>query len=69
MRFDVYGRYEVEVRRAGDAWRVYRLDNGKRRPFRDLALLPDLPEAEIATHLDDLLHEQAGPGERVRRIA
>ena len=69
MRFDVYGKYEIEVRREGGSWKADRLGGGKRRPLHDLVLPPDLPEDQVATHLDDLLHEQAGPGETVRRIA
>lgn len=68
MLFDVYGKFELEVVRCDGRWIVYRRERGKRRPFTD-AVIPDfLPTEEIATHLDDLLHELAGPGDVVRRI-
>jgi len=68
MRFDVYGKIELEVVRQDGRWVVYRREEGRRRPFADVVIPDFLPAEEIATHLDDLLHEWAGPGEDVRRI-
>lgn len=66
MIFDIYGRYKVQVRREGAAWRAERIENGRRRPFKDLVIPAHLAEAEIARYLDDMLHEQAGPGTSIR---
>ena len=69
MRFDIYGRFQVEVRREQDAWRVYRSEAGKRVPLHDVVLPPDLAEDEVPVYLDDLFHEHARHGEAVERLA
>ena len=67
--FDVYGRMRLEVVREGDRWIAYKLEPGKRLKRPDLIIPPTLATpAEIATYLDDLFHEVAGPGDRVREI-
>jgi hypothetical protein len=43
VRFDVYGRFRIEVRRERDRWAVYRLGEGTRRPDPDLAIDPGAP--------------------------
>jgi uncharacterized protein len=69
MRFDVYGRLQLDIERTPDGYRVYELGaEGKRRPREDIVLPPELPEAEIELALDDLLHELGGPGKLVRRV-
>lgn len=68
LRFSIYGRYELEVGRDNDAWVVHRVEGGKRRRA-DLVLPPDLPADQIARHLDDLLHELAGPGDEIRPLS
>ncbi|MCP5372480.1 MAG: hypothetical protein H6907_12185 [Hyphomicrobiales bacterium] len=68
MRFDVYGRYVIEVVREGDRWAAWRLDGTRRRPVPDLAIPPDLPARDLATYLDDMLHEQSPPGGAIRAI-
>ncbi len=68
MRFDIYGRFSVEVVREGDTWTVYRLGDGKRRREHELVVPPSLAADEIATYLDDLLHELAQPGCGIRRL-
>lgn len=65
MKFDIYGRFQVEVRREHDAWIVYRAELGKRTVMEDAVLPPDLAAHEIAIHLDDIFHEFAGPGDTV----
>jgi len=68
LRFDVYGRFRLEVVRDADAWEVYQLGTGTRA--RDVSVLipSELPADEIASYLDDLFHELGGPGQSVRRI-
>lgn len=68
MRFDIYGRFQLEVLRKDDRWVVYRLDQGKRRVFPDLAIPASLRSDELASYLDDMLHEWARSGDAIRRI-
>ena len=69
MKFSIYGRFQLEIQRENDAWAVYRISPGKSLRVDDVVLPPDLPEAELATFLDDLFHELAGPGDSVERLA
>ena len=67
MKFDVYGRFQVEVHREGDRWVAYRVAPGKR--MRLNVVVPSSFDAtEIRGCLDDLFHEAAGPGEVVRKV-
>ncbi|MGI9508529.1 MAG: DUF7661 family protein [Geminicoccaceae bacterium] len=68
MRFDIYGRFQLEVVRDGDRWSAYRLDNGKRRSMPDLIVPSGLHADDVGTYLDDMLHEWAKPGKAIRRI-
>ncbi len=68
MKFDIYGRYRLEVIREGGSWVVYRLDNGKRRKESNLVVPSSTRAADIATYLDDVLHELAYPGATIRRL-
>ena len=68
MRFDIYGRYQLEILREGERWVVYRLDAGRRRPEPDFAIPPSMPADEVIIYLDDMLHELARPDSCVRRI-
>ena len=69
MKFDIYGRFHVEVRREHDEWIVYRAELGKRARLNDVIVPPQLGADEIATYLDDLFHEYAGIGQTVKRLA
>jgi hypothetical protein len=66
MKFDVYGRFQLEVAREGNVWAVYRLAPGKRVRAHDLIIPSDVQPSEVATYLDDLFHESAVPGKSVR---
>jgi hypothetical protein len=68
MRFDVYGRFRLEVQRENDSWVVYRLDLGKRAKATDLIIPNTLDGAEIATFLDDVFHELSRPGQSVKLL-
>ena len=68
MRFDIYGRFQLEVVRNGDTWVAYRLDNGKRRRISDFIVPSGLPPEDVETYLDDMLHEWSKPGTAIRRI-
>jgi hypothetical protein len=68
MKFDMYGRFQVDVRREDDAWVVYRAESGKRTRFEDIVIPPDLPAEDLATYLDDIFHEYAKHGECVEAM-
>lgn len=69
MRFDIYDRFQLEIRREKDSWEVYRHELGKRAKVADVVIPAALAADEIATWLDDIYHEFSGPGQRVRRLA
>jgi hypothetical protein len=69
MKFDIYGRFQVEVRRENEAWIVYRAELGKRTRLHDVIVPPDLAAQEIAIYLDDVFHEYAGIGQAVEQLA
>jgi hypothetical protein len=69
MRFDIYGRFQLDVRREADCWQVYRHELGKRAKVVDVVVPSDLAAEEIATWLDDVFHEFAGIGQRVERLS
>jgi len=69
MKFNIYGRFQVEVRRENAAWIVYRAELGKRTRLNDVIIPPDLLAEEIATYLDDVFHEYAGIGQTVEQLA
>lgn len=66
MKFDIYGRFQLEVIREGDVWAVYRLAPGKRIRAGDLIIPNEVQPNEVATYLDDVFHESAAPGDSVR---
>ena len=69
MRFNIYGRFHLEVRREQDRWMAYRLTAGTRVPEEELVIPADLAEHELAVHLDDIFHELAGPGQSIELVA
>lgn len=68
MKFDIYGRFRIEVLREGGAWVAYRPGSGTRVHAGSLHIPPDLTAGEIAAFLDDLFHELAGPGQHIRPV-
>ncbi|MES2153119.1 MAG: hypothetical protein V4508_25345 [Pseudomonadota bacterium] len=69
MKFNIYGRFQVDVRREGDAWVVFRIEDGKRAKMHDIVVPESFANDDIATYLDDIFHEFAGLGQGVERIA
>lgn len=70
MKFDVYGRFQIEVRREDNHWVAYQVALGKRTRVTTLAIPPEIhTSAEIARYLDDLYHEVARPGQSVSVVA
>ena len=68
MKFDVYGRFRLEVQRENDSWVVYRLSSGKRVKVHNVVIPETLEAKEIATFLDDVFHELSKPGQSVKRL-
>jgi hypothetical protein len=68
MKFNVYGRFQLEVRRENDAWEVYRLELGKRANLHDVVIPATLDAEEIIVYLDDIFHELAGLGQNIEQI-
>ncbi len=68
LTFDIYGRMRLQIERVGDAWLIYRLRNGRRSPFHDIAIPPEMPASAIETFLDDMFHEGASPRQSIRLV-
>ncbi|WP_374357990.1 hypothetical protein [Chitinimonas sp.] len=69
LRFDLYGRQQIAIRREGDGWRAYRPGNGTLVPMAELPIPAGLAAAELAIYLDDIFHEMGEPGREVRLLA
>jgi len=58
MKFNIYGRHKLEVRRENDGWEVYR------QPETGVAIDPFISSVleteDSATYLDDIYYELAG---------
>jgi hypothetical protein len=65
MKFNLYGRFQLDVRRENDSWVVYRSELGKRTRLNNVVVPPNLETQELATYLDDIFHEFAKLGENV----
>ncbi|WP_312552405.1 hypothetical protein [Massilia sp.] len=68
MRFNIYGRFQLEVRREQERWMAYRLISGTRVPEDELVIPAELGEHELAVYLDDIFHELAGPGQSIEVV-
>jgi hypothetical protein len=66
--FDVFGA-RMEVERAADGWRLWRLGtDGKRSPV-DVSIPAFVAQEELLQYLDDVFHEVATPEHpSVRRV-
>jgi hypothetical protein len=65
MKFNIYGRFQVDVRRENGYWVVYRSELGKRTLLHDVVVPSNLAIHDLSTYLDDIFHEFAKPGENV----
>lgn len=68
MKFDVYGRFRIDIVREGARWVVYRIQEGKRVHDDTIAIPAGLRPDEIAGYLDDVLHEWSRPGRKIRGL-
>jgi len=60
MKFNIYGRRKLEVRRENDAWEVFR--EPENVPAVDPFISSVLETEDSATYLDDIYYELAGAG-------
>jgi hypothetical protein len=68
MKFNIYGRFQVDVRRENESWVVYRSELGKRTRLNDVLIPANLLVEDLATYLDDIFHELAKLGENVEMM-
>ena len=68
MKYDLYGKFQLEVLRENDAWIVYRLGLGIRSIVHEVVLPSNLDISEIVTFLDDLFHESDIDGRGIREL-
>jgi hypothetical protein len=68
VRFDIYGRFQIEVLMTSSGWVAYRSSNGLRTPYEELVFPQELRESELERFLDDHFHEYALPGQVIRRV-
>ncbi|MBL0311517.1 MAG: hypothetical protein IPP78_02150 [Holophagaceae bacterium] len=68
MKFNIYGRFQLDIRRENDYWVVYTLGEGKRVKASDVFIPNHLQETQIPVFLDDLFHELSGPGDRIEVV-
>ena len=69
MRFDIYGRFRVEMIREDDRWLAYRIGEGVRRPDPDVQIPPEVDATEMVQALEDVFHEFAQPGRSIQRLS
>jgi hypothetical protein len=68
MKYDIYGRFFVEVTRESDRWVVYRIDQGRRLRKNDLVIPAEAEVDDLPRWLEDLLHEYALPDRTIKKI-
>lgn len=68
MKFDVYGKYSLEVIRTARGWEVYRTGDGKHVRAHDIVIPQDVAAQDVAEYLDDLLHEISPPGGKIVQL-
>ena len=68
VKFNVYGRFQIEGIRVGESWTAFQLVPGKRIALHDFSIPAWMSADEIAAYLDDIYRELGGPGDLVRAI-
>lgn len=63
MKFNIYGRSQLEIRRENDSWEVVRRDSAARALDDDLFISSALETEDDATYLDELCLELEGAGQ------
>ena len=68
-RFDIYGRLQILVEQSEKGYQLYVLGaEGKKRPFHDFEIPEKLPFDGLDSYLDDMFHELAMPGKKIKKI-
>ena len=68
MKFDIYGKFQLQVERENGRWHVYKLGNGYRTPEHDIVIPSEVPSEDLTGFLDDLFHETSTGKTHVRVI-
>lgn len=68
VKFDIYGRFRLDVLREGQRWVAYRLGAGTRVRDDSIIIPAGLRPDELAAYLDDVYHELGEPGRSVRML-
>jgi hypothetical protein len=68
MKFDVYGRFRLDIVRVDGGWVAYRLQDGSRTRDDSIAIPATLRPDELVGYLDDLYHELGSPGRSIRAL-
>ena len=66
MKFDIYGKFQLQVEREHGRWQVYKLGNGYRTPVHDIVIPSEVSPEDLPGFLDDVFHETSRPGSKVR---
>jgi hypothetical protein len=65
VKFNVYGRFVIDVVREKDRWAMFEVVPGKRLRITDFAIPPSLDESQLPQYLDDIYHEMGQPGDKI----
>ena len=68
MKFDIYGKFQLQIVREQGRWQVYKLGNGYRTPVHDIVIPSTVSPEDLTSFLDDIFHEAATSGTRVGEI-
>lgn len=68
MKFDIYGKVQLQIEKEQGRWQVYKLGNGYRTPVHDIVIPSEVSPGDLTSFLDDIFHEAATPGTKVREI-
>jgi hypothetical protein len=68
MKFNVYGRFVIDVVREKDRWAMFEVVPGKRLRITDFAIPSSLDESQLPQFLDDIYHEMGQPGDVIVRM-
>ena len=68
MKFDIYGKFQLQIEWEQGQWQIYKLGNGYRIPVHDIVIPSTVSPEDLTSFLDDILHEAATPGTKVREI-
>ena len=68
MKFDIYGKFQLQVERENGRWQVYKIGSGYRTPVHDIIIPLEMSPEELIGFLDDIFHEASTPEKKVRAI-